>query len=99
LVVITGTLEPDAGVALARLRRVYRQIIAVSFPAHRFGSAATGARWEGERATREVASLITRAGGRVLILGPGDRFANAWASFSSRSSSSEVRWDLKPEHA
>jgi uncharacterized protein (DUF58 family) len=99
LVVITGSLRPEAGVALARLRRIYRQIICVSFPAHRFGSASTGTRWEGERTTREVASLITRSGGRVLVLGPGDRFASAWASFSIRSTAGEMRWDLKPEHA
>lgn len=98
LVIVTGSLQPEAGVALARLRRVYRQIIAVSFPAHRFGTAPTGTRWEGERSTREVASLITRAGGRALVLGPGDRFASAWSTFSSRSSTGEMRWDLKPEH-
>ena len=99
LVIVTGTLQPEVGAALARLRRVYRQIIAVSFPAHRYGTASTGDRWEGERTTREVAALVTRAGGRVLVLGPGDRFASAWASFSTRASTGEMRWDLKPEHA
>ncbi|HWL66532.1 MAG TPA: DUF58 domain-containing protein [Actinomycetota bacterium] len=98
LVIVTGSLDPTVGVAIARLRRVYHQIILVAFPSHRFGTATTSARWEGERAAREVAALITRAGGRVLVLGPGDRFAPAWASFSSRTATSEMRWDLKPEH-
>ena len=99
LIVVTGDLDPPVGVALARLRRVFRQIIAISFPSHRYGNAATEHRWVGERQAHEVAALIQRGGGRVLVLGPSDRFAHAWASFSTRSQAGEVRWDLKPEHA
>jgi uncharacterized protein (DUF58 family) len=99
LVLVTGSLEPATGVALARLRRVFRQIICVSFPTHRFGTAATAARWEGETATREVAGLVVRGGGRVLLLGPNDRFSHAWGSFATGAGAGEMRWDLKPEHA
>lgn len=98
LVLITGTLDPTAGAAIARLRRVFRQIICVSFPTHRYGAAATSARWEGESGTREVAGLIMRGGGRVLLLGPNDRFAQAWSSFATGTGTGEMRWDLKPEH-
>jgi uncharacterized protein (DUF58 family) len=99
LVVVTGTLEETAAAAMARLRRVFREIIVVAFPAHRYGTASTQARWEGERHSREVAGLIVRSGGRVLLLGPSDRFSSAWASFSARGHAGEMRWDLKPEHA
>ena len=97
LVLVTGNLAAPVGAALARLRRAYRQIVCVSFPAHRFGAAATGARWEGERQAADVAGLITRSGGRVLLLGPTDRFGHAWSSLS-RAGGGETRWDLKPEH-
>ncbi len=90
LVIVTGSLEPQIGLAVGRLRRVFRQIIAISFPAHRFGNATTEVRWAGERTTREVAGLITRGGARVLALGPTDRFAPAWASFSKRSGGHDV---------
>ena len=99
LVVVTGTLEDAAATAIARLKRVFRQMIVVAFPAHRYGTAPTQARWEGERHSREVAGLIVRSGGRVLLLGPSDRFSSAWASFSTRGQAGETRWDLKPEHA
>lgn len=99
LILVTGNLELPIGAALARLRRVFRQIICVAWPAHRFGTASTGKRWQGEGDTQEVAGLITRSGGRVLLLGPGDRFAHAWGSLATRSGAGDFRWDLKPELA
>jgi uncharacterized protein (DUF58 family) len=97
LIVVGGALEPEVGVALARLHRSFRQLLCVCFPAHRYGTAATRTRWEAEKDMFEVASIIGRSGGRVLLLGPGDRFAPAWAALSTRSKAGEVTWDLKPE--
>ena len=98
LVLVTGNLEASTGTALARLGRIYRQVICVSFPTHRFGTAPTGQRWAGETQAHEVAGLISRSGGRALLLGPNDRFAQAWGAFSARSGAGELGWDLKQEH-
>jgi uncharacterized protein (DUF58 family) len=97
LILVAGSLESEVGVALARLHRSFRQMLVVCFPAHRYGTAGTRTRWEAEKNMFEVASIVGRSGGRVLILGPGDRFAPAWAALSTRSKAGDMTWDLKPE--
>ena len=97
LVLVAGSLEPEVGVALARLHRSFRQLLVVCFPAHRYGTAGTKARWDAEKEIFEVASIVGRSGGRVLLLGPSDRFASAWSALSTRSKAGDMTWDPKPE--
>lgn len=97
LVLLTGTLTAGAAGALARCRRFYKQVVAVSWPAHRFGSAPTKSRWAGEAQSVEVATTLARSGVRAIILGPGERLGPAWSSTSGRSRGGDRPWAQKPE--
>ena len=96
-VMIAGTLTPAAATGLARLRRLFRQVIVVSFPAHRFGADSTKARWEGERHTVDISKLLTRSGVRCLVLGPGEPLAPVWGSLSAARMRGGDAWAQKPE--
>ncbi|MEA2434513.1 MAG: hypothetical protein QOG54_1970 [Actinomycetota bacterium] len=98
LILIGGTIPDSAAIGLARLKRLFRQVIVVSFPAHRFSSDSTKARWEGEKQTVEISRLLNRSGVRTVVLGPGDALAPAWSSLSStRMRGGDAGWAPKPE--
>jgi uncharacterized protein (DUF58 family) len=100
LVFIGGSLSPTAVSGLAQCRRRYKEVICVSFPAHRFGSAPTRDRWEGERSTIEMLRQLTRSGIRTLVLGPQEPLGPAWASLSAAGRRGGARiWERKPELA
>ena len=97
LVLITGSLGANIATVLGRLRRLFKQIIVVSFPAHRFSSLPTKQRWEGEQLTVEVTRNLARSGIRCVVLGPGESLASAWGSASGKSRGGEGTWAQKPE--
>jgi uncharacterized protein (DUF58 family) len=98
LVVVSGGLGPEAAVALTRCQRRFRTVIAVLFPAHRFGSTTTRNRWEGEKRTHDTMTLLGRSGIRTIVLGPGDSLAAAWGSLSPSSArGGEAEWALRHE--
>jgi hypothetical protein len=100
LVAVAGKLTPGEAAMLARCRRRFRQIVVVLLPEHRFAQGSTRDRWEGERASREIVTLLARSSVRCLVLGPDEPLTLAWASLSGRViSGNEERWDLKPELA
>lgn len=90
LAVVTGSLSPDAAMAITRCRRRFRQVIVVAFPAHRFGTLTTKARWAGEQAVAEVVKLLARAGVQAIVLGPEESLLSGWDSLT-RSASSAAR--------
>lgn len=90
LAVVTGSLSPDAAMAITRCRRRFRQVIVVAFPAHRFGTLTTKARWAGEEAMREVVNLLARSGVQAIVLGPEESLLSGWDSLT-RSASSAAR--------
>jgi uncharacterized protein (DUF58 family) len=97
-VLVGGTIPVPAAVGLARLRRLFRQVIVVSFPAHRFSTDTTKARWDGEKQTVETAKVLARSGVRMVVLGPGDALAPSWAALSStRMRGGDAGWAPKPE--
>lgn len=97
LVLAAGDLTPEIAVALARLRRSYRQVIVISFPSHRFGTGDTRTRWEGETRTVEAVQVLARSGVRAIVLGPGDHLRNAWGSLTRAAAGGEQQWEQKPE--
>ena len=97
LVVVAGTVSPAEAIALSRCRRMFKQVIVVSWPAHRFTSVSTKARWEGEKVVTDAVHLMGRSGIRALVLGPGDRLGPAWSSMSSGTTRGGDGWDRKPE--
>jgi uncharacterized protein (DUF58 family) len=98
LVLITGSLGADIATVLGRLHRLFKQIIVVSFPAHRFGSDPTKQRWDGERVTVEVTRNLARSGIRCVVLGPGESLAGAWSSAASgKARGGDGTWAQKPE--
>ena len=90
LAVITGTLTLDAAMAVTRCRRRFKQVIVVMFPAHRFGSMTTKARWAAEQATFEVVKVLGRSGAQAIVLGPEEPLIAGWDSLS-RSGSAAAR--------
>lgn len=90
LAVVAGTLSVDAAMAVTRCRRRFRQVIVVSFPAHRFGTLSTKARWAGEEASREVVKLLARSGAQTIVLGPEESLLSGWDSLT-RSASTAAR--------
>ncbi|MDQ4025875.1 MAG: DUF58 domain-containing protein [Actinomycetota bacterium] len=90
LAVVSGGLALDAAVAVTRCRRRFRQVIVVMFPAHRFGSMPTKARWAAEQAVIEVVRLLGRSGVRTIVLGPEEPLLTGWDSLS-RSAASAAR--------
>ena len=98
LVFAGGSIDGEVAVALSRCRRRFKQVVAVTFPAHRFGSDTTKLRWAGEQQTMEVARLLAKSGVRTIVLGPGDPFANGWATLSrARQGGGDDTWGRKPE--
>jgi uncharacterized protein (DUF58 family) len=100
LVAVAGKLTAGEAAMLVRCRRRFRQIVVVLLPEHRFAQGSTRDRWEGERAVREVVTLLARSSVRCLVMGPDEPLTAAWASLSGRGAKgNEERWDLKPELA
>ena len=97
LVVLTGTLDTTTANALARCRRLYKQILVASWPAHRFGSASTKSRWARESEVVDLTAVLARAGVRLLVMGPGERLSQAWSSTSSKFRGGDRSWAQKPE--
>lgn len=97
LVVVSGDVEPNAAVAMTRCRRRFKQVIVITFPSHRFGSASTKSRWDGETKTVEVVRLLARSGVRSIVLGPGEPLRTGWSSLSRVTTGGENSWDRKPE--
>jgi uncharacterized protein (DUF58 family) len=97
LVLVAGTLTPRDGAALTRCARRWRQIIAISYPAHRFGSGTTKSRWAGEKQAMDVAESLTRSGARVLVLGPDESFPAAWGALWSSKPETRGAWGPRPE--
>jgi uncharacterized protein (DUF58 family) len=95
LVLLTGTIAPEVARALARCRRLYKQVVVISWPGHRFGSGTTRARWEGEAQIVSTAAVLARSGVRTVILGPGDRLSQAWSA--ARMRGGDRAWAQKPE--
>ncbi|MDQ3767819.1 MAG: DUF58 domain-containing protein [Actinomycetota bacterium] len=99
LVVVTGTPSGSLAAVCARARRRFRQVVVVSYPAHRYGSGTTKARWEGEKTTMETIRLLSRSGLRTLVVGPGEPLALGWATVSSGNQhrGGEATWAQRPE--
>jgi uncharacterized protein (DUF58 family) len=98
LVFVGGSIDAEGAVALTRCRRRFKQVVAVVFPGHRFGSDATKLRWAGEQHTLEIARLLARSGVRTVVLGPGDPLGSGWATLSrTRQGGGEDSWGRKPE--
>lgn len=98
LIVVSGTLGPEVAVALTRLQRVFKQIVCVSYPAHRFSSASTKQRWAGEQETVEATRHLAKSGIRSVVVGPGDSLEAAWRSIASgKSRGGDAKWAQKPE--
>jgi len=97
LVVLTGSLDARTATALARCRRLYKQVLVASWPAHRFGSASTKSRWAGESEVVDLSAVLARSGVRVLVMGPGERLAQAWSSPATKFRGGDSGWAQKPE--
>jgi uncharacterized protein (DUF58 family) len=97
LVVVCGDLESEAAVAMSRCRRRFKQVIAITFPSHRFGPGSTKSRWDGEKKTNDIVRLLGRSGVRGIVIGPGEQLRTAWGSLSRVMSGGETSWDRKPE--
>jgi uncharacterized protein (DUF58 family) len=99
LIVVGGDFEMEAAVGMARCRRRFKQVIAVTFPSHRFGPGSTKTRWAGEKRTNEIVRLLARSGVRVIVLGPGEPLRSGWSSLSRVTTGGESEWDRKHEPA
>ena len=98
LVFVGGTIRGEVAIGLSRCRRRFKQVVAVTFPAHRFGSEDTKQRWAGEQRTMEVVRLLARSGVRPIVMGPGEPFAHGWATLSrARQGGGDETWGRKPE--
>jgi uncharacterized protein (DUF58 family) len=98
LVFVGGTIRGEIAMGLTRCRRRFKQVVAVAFPAHRFGSEGTKQRWAGEQQTMEVMRLLARSGVRTIVMGPGEPFASGWATLSNaRQGGGDESWGRKPE--
>ncbi|HEV2757037.1 MAG TPA: DUF58 domain-containing protein [Actinomycetota bacterium] len=82
LAVVSGSLSAEAAVAVTRCRRRFRQVIVVMFPAHRFGSMTTKARWAAEQEVLEVVKLLGRSGVQTVVLGPEEPLLTGWDSLT-----------------
>lgn len=87
LAVVTGSLTPEAAMAITRCGRRFRQTIVVTFPSHRFAALTTKARWAGEEAVRDVVKLLARGGAHTIVLGPEESLLSGWDSLSRSASS------------
>ena len=96
-VLVTGSLAASEAVAVARCARRFRQVTVVGFPAHRFGTASSRARWDGERQVVEATRLMARAQVRSIVLGPDESFGAAWAASSLPGRGGETAWAPRAE--
>ena len=99
MVVVGGDFDMEAAVGMARCGRRFKQVIAVTFPRHRFGPGSTKTRWAGEKRTNEVVRLLARSGIRVIVLGPGESLRTGWSSLSRVTTGGEGEWELRHEPA
>ena len=99
LVVVGGDFEMETAVGMSRCRRRFKQVIAVTFPSHRFGPGSTKSRWAGEQKTNEIVRLLARSGVRTIVLGPGEALRTGWDSLSRVTTGGESEWDLRHEPA
>lgn len=90
LAVVAGSMSLEAAVAVTRCRRRFRQVIVVIFPAHRFGSMTTKARWAAEQGVVEVVKVLGRSGVQTVVLGPEEPLLSGWDSLT-RSAASASR--------
>ncbi len=90
LALVTGTLSVEGAAAVTRCRRRFKQVIVVMFPAHRFGTMSTKARWAAEQGVLEVVKLLGRSGAQAIVLGPEEPLIVGWDSLS-RSGSAAAR--------
>jgi uncharacterized protein (DUF58 family) len=98
LFVVTGTMSSESAMALAHASRRFRQATVVSFPAHRFGSQPTKARWAAEQELVDVMHLLNRSGIRSIALGPDEPLPAAWVSlWEAKSSTRQGQWGRRPE--
>jgi uncharacterized protein (DUF58 family) len=97
LVLVTGTLAASEAVAVARCARRFRQVTVVGFPAHRFGTASSRARWDGERQVVEAIRLMARAQVRSIVLGPDESLGAAWAASALPGRGGETAWAPRVE--
>jgi len=97
LVVLAGTLDATTVNALARCRRLYKQVLVASWPAHRFGTASTKSRWARETEVVDLSTVLARSGVRVLTMGPDERLSQAWSSTSKKLRGGDRSWAQKPE--
>ncbi len=99
LVIVTGTPSSSLAAVCTRARRRFRQVVVVSYPAHRYGSGPTKERWEGEKATMDAIGLLSRSGLRTLVVGPGEPLARGWTGVSSGKAhrGGEATWAQRPE--
>ena len=97
LVVLGGSLDMEMANALGRCRRLYKQVLVASWPAHRFGDASTKSRWAGESEIVNLSTVLARSGVRVLVMGPGERLSQAWSSTSTKFRGGDRSWAQKPE--
>lgn len=95
VILVTGTVDDEAAGAITRLQASATQVMAVSFPQHRFGTHATKARWAGEQQSVGHAAILRRVGARCLTLGPEDSLALAWNT-AAHSGGGEETWRTKP---
>ncbi len=99
LVVVGGDFDMEAAVGMSRCRRRFKQVIAITFPSHRFGPGSTKTRWAGEKRTNEVVRLLARSGIRVIVLGPGESLRTGWSSLSRVTTGGDGEWELRHEPA
>jgi uncharacterized protein (DUF58 family) len=82
LAIVAGSVALDAAVAITRARRRFKQVVVVMFPAHRFGTMATKARWAAEQDVLEVVKVLGRSGAQAIVLGPEESLLSGWDSLS-----------------
>ncbi len=97
LVVISGSLDPEAALAIGSLTRRWQEVAMICLPPHRWGDTTTRARWGGEKAIVETTNGLARAGVRTIVLGPSEPFAPRWTPARAHDQGGEMTWDLKPE--
>ncbi|MDQ3646927.1 MAG: DUF58 domain-containing protein [Actinomycetota bacterium] len=81
-VLISGALTPELAVGLSRIQRVFRQVIAISFPGFRYGQTPARSIVEAEKQTGQVTRLLVASGIRPVILSPGEPLTAGWSSLS-----------------
>ena len=98
LMVLAGSVTRTTATALVRAARRFRQVGLVCFPAHRYGTVGTKARWGAEAELKEVFRLLVNSNIRCAVLGPDDDLAIGWAAmWQAKKPSLETQWAQRPE--